>query len=300
MSNNLKKYEPNTDGFDGYEDRIEGDDDEQRGGVIKGTLIKFTNEALWLRGDGEEMPEGLELVAVDVGRVVQKWADAMPVETIILEPGQKFPDVEEMNEKTPRSEWVEGPDGKERGPWQSQHILYLLDLATMDRFSWPTGTVGGNIAIRELVDKTNWMRRYRGNHVYPLITLGDVFMNTRFGGRQRPFLAIKNWITLGEDKVIAADQPKAIDQTQRETPLAADEYVDERGYVQKKPAADSPAAKVRTVAEPTLEEILDDELPTFNEPVEKKRPVETKPATSAKRPAARSMQPAQRPKAKRA
>jgi hypothetical protein len=77
--------------------------------------------------DGEELLPDLELVAVDVARVVQKWKDQQPVETIVLEPGRKFPDLEELNEKTPRGEWVKGPDGSPRGPWQSQHIVYLLN-----------------------------------------------------------------------------------------------------------------------------------------------------------------------------
>jgi hypothetical protein len=59
--------------------------------------------------DGDELPADPELVAVDVGRVVQRWQDQQPVETIILQPHQKFPDIEEMNEKVPKEEWVEGP-----------------------------------------------------------------------------------------------------------------------------------------------------------------------------------------------
>jgi hypothetical protein len=173
----------NVDGFEGYEDRIEGDDRPQGGGVIQGAVVKFTNEVTWVTRDGAELTPDLELVAVDVARVVQKWRDQQPVETRILEPGEKFPDLEELNNKTPRSEWTEGPDGKPRGPWQAQHIVYLLNPATVDKYSFPTGTTGGAIAVRELVDKTNWMRRYRGGHVYPVVSLSDTFMNTKFGGR---------------------------------------------------------------------------------------------------------------------
>lgn len=131
----LKKVEPEEiDGFEGYEDGVEGND-EQRGGVIRGMLLKFTNDFVWVTGDGEELPPGLELVAVDIARVVQKWADKMPVETRVLGPGEKFPDVDKLNDATPRQEWEEGPDGKPKGPWQAQHIVYLLNLATMDRYS---------------------------------------------------------------------------------------------------------------------------------------------------------------------
>ena len=73
-----------------------------------------------------------------------------------------------MNEAVPKSEWVDGPNGKPQGPWQSQYLVYLLNFETMDRYSFPTGTVGGGIAVRELVDKTKWIRRIRGEHVYPV------------------------------------------------------------------------------------------------------------------------------------
>ena len=94
--------------------------------------------------------------------------------------------MEALNDATPRSEWTEGPDGKPRGPWQAQHVVYLLDLKTGERFTWPTGTIGGARSVSDLVDKTKWMRRFRGPAVYPVVTLSDCFMNTRFGGRQRP------------------------------------------------------------------------------------------------------------------
>ena len=76
--------------------------------MIQGTLVKFTNEATWVTRDGEELGPDLELIAVDIARIVQKWKDKQPIETIILEPGQKYPDIEELNDKTPRDEWTEG------------------------------------------------------------------------------------------------------------------------------------------------------------------------------------------------
>ena len=159
--------------------------------------MKFTNEAQWTTRDDDEIATDLELIAVDVQRVVQKWQDGLPAETRILEPGEKFPDLEALNAEVPQSEWVEGPDGKLRGPWQAQHILYLLDPGTMDKYTFPTGTVGGRIAVGELRDKLIWMRRTRGPNVYPVVTLSDTHMRTRFGGRQRPHFKIVRWVRLG-------------------------------------------------------------------------------------------------------
>jgi hypothetical protein len=196
------------DGFDGFEDGVEGDGQQDR--VIQGSLVKFTNEAEWMNGE-EALPPDRELVVVNVGRVVQKWKDQLPVETIVLEPGQKFPDLKKLNAEVPESEWEEGPDGKPRGPWQAQYLVYLIDLKTMDRFTYATGTVGGGIAVRDLVDRTELTRKFRrGMRVYPVVRLSDVFWPTRYGGRQRPHFIVERYITLDGDggALPAPDLPK--------------------------------------------------------------------------------------------
>jgi hypothetical protein len=243
MSDIIKKDPTSIDNFAGWEDGVEGDDRPEGAGIIQGTLIKFTNEGKWVTRDGEELPTDLDLVAANVNRVVQKWSEGQPVETIILEPHQKFPDIEEMNEKVPKKEWVEGPDGNMRGPWQAQHILYLLDPKTMDKYTFPTGTTGGRIAIRELVDKTTWMRRLRGPNVYAVVLLSDTFMNTKWGGRQRPHFKIVRWVSLGGEggQVEALPPPTPPPQqapAQSELPLNG-------------------------VKEPSLAEEMDDEIPDF-------------------------------------
>jgi hypothetical protein len=233
---------PVVDGFSGYDDRVEGDDRPQGGGIIKGMLVKFANDATWIDTNDDKLPANLELVVIDVKRVSQKWIDQKPVETRELEPGEKFPDVEALNEAAPKDEWHEA-DGKMHGPWQNQHIVYLLNFETMDRYSYPTGTVGGSIAIRELVDKTNWMRKLRGSGIYPRVALRDVFMHTRWGGRQRPYFEIKGWVQLGgDDKIAALPAPKP-------TPLP-------------------PIPGVKEVPEPTLSEHMGgDAVPDFNDPL---------------------------------
>jgi hypothetical protein len=189
------------DGFTGYDDRIEGDGRPQGGSVIQGVLIKFTNEGTWVTGDGEEMPAGIELIAAEVIRIAQKWVDQKPEETIFVAPGEKFPDVEEMNAKAPKSEWHEDLNGRLVGPWQNQQVLYLVDPKTLDRYSYPTSTVGGAIAIRELCDKVKWMRRHRPS-ANAVVTLSDVHMRTRFGGRQRPHFNICHWTGLEDESAL--------------------------------------------------------------------------------------------------
>ena len=82
MSNKaLTKTTPdNVDGFTGYSDRVEGDDGAPTDRIIQGTLLKFNNQAQWVSRDDAEMSADLELVAIDVLRIAQRWKDQMPVE----------------------------------------------------------------------------------------------------------------------------------------------------------------------------------------------------------------------------
>jgi hypothetical protein len=149
-----------------------------------------------------------------------------------------------MNEKVPKEEWVEGPDGNMRGPWQAQHVLYLLDLKTMDKYTFPTGTTGGRIAIRDLRDKTMWMRRLRGPNVCAVVLLSHTFMNTKWGGRQRPHFKIVHWVSLdSESSQVEALPPPPPPMTSQTTPQS-----------------DLPLNEIK---EPSLAEEMDDEIPDF-------------------------------------
>jgi hypothetical protein len=254
MSNEVaKKIE--LDGFEGYEDATEGA--QERGGqVIQGQRVKFTNEATWETDDGEEIDENREFIAVDIARVVQRWHDQKPAETIILAPHQKFPDVAKLNADVPREEWVEGPDGNPRGPWQAQHVLYLLDPTTLDRFSFPTGTTGGAIATRDLTDKVKWMRKFRGENVFAVVSLSDVFMNTRFGGRQRPHFEVRRWVRFGnEGEPLAVTGPTPVADPPSKAPAALDAFAKTTNTPPEQESS------VRTVDPPSAKEVTGDEIP---------------------------------------
>jgi hypothetical protein len=170
-------------------------------------FVKFTNEATWVTRDEEKLSADRELIATEIVRVTQKWLDGRPVETRVLAPGENFPDLEVLNEAAPKSEWAEGPDGKKRGPHQNQYIVRLLDPKTMDQYSYATGTTGGGICVRDLRDKCVWMRRMRGSNIFPVVTLADKTMKTKFGSRQRPHFVVTRWIALGGDNAVALAAP---------------------------------------------------------------------------------------------
>jgi hypothetical protein len=239
MSDNeiMKVPETVLDGFD-----IDADESQSRR-VIQGVRVAFTNDFEWVDNNDETISRDRELIMVDRTRVLQKWIDQMPVETRFLEPDEKWPDVKAMNDAAPKSEWREGPDGKLQGPWSCQWIIYLVDPLTLDKFTYPTNTTGGHIAVGDISDRIKNMRRFRGEHVYPVITLSDAFMNTRFGGRQRPHFQIRRWIKHGGEggQVEALPPPTPSPQqapAQSELPL-------------------------NEVKQPSLAEEMDDEIPDF-------------------------------------
>jgi hypothetical protein len=49
------------------------------------------------------------------------------------------------------------------------------------------------------------MRRFRGENVFAVVQLHDVFMPTRFGGRQRPHFEVRRWVCFG-----AGGEPLAV------------------------------------------------------------------------------------------
>ncbi len=155
MSNEVTKPEARAlDNFADFDVSTEGDDDgRSSGGLLVGTRLRFTNEWKWLTTNEEDC-SGRILLASNVKRVEIKWSresGGPPVDSRELKPGEKFRDMEALNETCPRTEWRTDFNGQPKGPWEIQHVLEFADLATMERFSWPTSTIGGSIAVSELI-----------------------------------------------------------------------------------------------------------------------------------------------------
>jgi hypothetical protein len=266
------------DGFDGYSDHTEGADSPQPQGIIRGTHLKFGATAQWERRDGEIIEPDVKLIVTDIVRAVLKWDVADKTkrpETSVISPGQPFPDVAAMNSAIPKEQWRQGPAGLQ-GPYQTQQAVVMVEPRSMEEFTYTTSTIGGFIAVRELVDKVKVMRKYRGP-VSPIVTLGDVPMRTRFGERCRPYFNIVDWVHMagGDEPQQAAlpapDKPGPNDNT-TSTIIEAEPVKAEPIKEEPAPAAavspDTPAKKRRRSkpslrhAKPlTLEEEMNDSIP---------------------------------------
>jgi hypothetical protein len=137
-----------------------------------------------------------EFVVAEGFKVVQKWADQRPVKTDRYEMHEPLPDIDALNAAAPREEWVE-KFGQPTGPWDWNYVLRLVDLKTAQVFTYLTNSVGGGQAVRDLRQSVGMARRMYGDNVYPKVLLRDVFMNTKYGGRQRPHFEIVGYEELG-------------------------------------------------------------------------------------------------------
>jgi hypothetical protein len=201
-----------NDGLNGF------DDGDGASRLIKGTKLKFTNDFEWVTDDDTVIAADREFLAIEVIKTFQKWIGDRPVETHVLPAHEKLPDIDALNKKAPREEWRE-KFGKEVGPWEWAYVVYLLDPQTMQIFTFPTGTVGGSQAVRELRETVGMARRLRGENLYPRVRLGDTFMPTGFGGRQRPHFEIVGYEILGATAALPVAEPKQIEAPKPADPL---------------------------------------------------------------------------------
>jgi hypothetical protein len=248
MSYEVRKNYPAVEGFEDW-----AGDGQQFARVILGEKWQFTNDGIWVNADDVVISPDREVVVVDTARVLQKWIDQKPVETSFLASGE-HPDIEQLNEACPRSEWSEDLNGKPRGPWQLQNVVYMVDMSSMQRFTFPTGTVGGGICVGELKDAVRMMRKFRGPGVYPVVSPSSKVMKTRFGKRQRPHFVIKRWISFGPEGT-AALPPASPPSLQPPAPSS-------QGVSPAQSNNVMPSGTL-VVEEPTLHEELNDSLPNW-------------------------------------
>ncbi len=161
--------------------------------IIIGTLLKFNAEGKWTEM-GITFPASTRLLALAVTDVLQRWHDQRVIETITAKP---LPDPEKLNKLIPENEWEVDVSGKPRKPWQHTWVIYLLNEATCEKYTYANSTVGTRIAVETLQDRVAWMRRLRGANIVPEVELGSRPFKTQYGMRPRPDFKIAGWRHLG-------------------------------------------------------------------------------------------------------
>jgi hypothetical protein len=199
------------DGFTNYTDETDGDDDALNtpSRAIVGLRLKFVDPRWTLEG---EDVTGESLTLIDMRKVVSKWGhDRKPLETRILLPDQKWPDLAKLNSACDRGEWRDS-FGKWIGPWAGQRCLYFID-ANYRRITWasPKDTLGSKVCIDDAMKDIQLVRKFRGPSAFVVFKLSHTDWRTAKAGlKQRPKLVIDGPpVMLSLDRVGALPNPDA-------------------------------------------------------------------------------------------
>lgn len=168
-------------------------DEESRGAFGGAKMLKFVND-IFVTRQGETIDR--RLIATGVEKRIQKFVGKKLANTIVVPPGERWPDVDAMNENAPQEEWSADLNGNPRGPYVRVLLLKLVDLASLTRYVFVTQSAGGSTAIGDLVDKVRIMRRFRGPNVVPEISLGKTLFSPKFN-RNRPDFIVTRWVRFG-------------------------------------------------------------------------------------------------------
>jgi hypothetical protein len=196
MANEVTSYEP-----DAEDDGFSASSRSRR--VGRGSYLRWNDKQNWVDRDGIAVPSPLLVVAVN--QILRRWK-ANVAEDIVDKP---LPDPDELNAAIPIAEWERGVDGTPRKPWAHTIIVYLVNLATGETYTYAASTVGAHIAYDALKEAVITMRALRGTKCMPLVNLSERPMKMKFGMGLRPHFGIIGWKTPGDDANAVPVQPAA-------------------------------------------------------------------------------------------
>jgi hypothetical protein len=195
MANEVTSHEPDAD------DGFSASSRSRR--VGRGSYIKWNDKQGWVDRDGVAVPS--PLLVVGVNEILRRWKDNV-AEDITDKP---LPSADALNASIPVGEWELGADGKLRPPWAHTVVVYLVNLATGETYTYAASTVGAHIAHDALKEAVITMRALRRDKCMPLVNLTERPMKKRYGMGLRPDFEIAGWKTPGGDANAIPVQPAA-------------------------------------------------------------------------------------------
>src|SRR5262245_57952961 len=176
--------------------------------LLRGTLLKWTENTGWLDRDGVRPADGPYLLwGLEEG--LQCW----PNQTVVAQNNvQPLLDLNELNGSIPHAQWEAGLDGHPRPPYVHQYAIYLLDPKDGQFYTLINSTVGMRMLWESLSERWEVMRHLRGPNVVAVVSLSDrPFRTVKWGIKHRPDLKILEWRKTGDggpDKLAGPTTPQ--------------------------------------------------------------------------------------------
>src|ERR1700730_18010359 len=206
-----------SDGNDGFE--IESIEQSQAGC----DFLKFdgTNPPRYwyARNLGNDIKLGPYAVPKLVIAALKWSSEKKVIDRVFQTPDAPPLDIDELNGEVDINDYNVDFNGDTLAPWKKHFEVRLVDLETGAKLIASNSTTGHLLAFNGLKERTVFMRRYRGEKVYPIVNLSHASMKTKFGQKMRPDFEIMDWRLLD-----AAATPAAIGSVK---PLTAGEICDD-------------------------------------------------------------------------
>jgi hypothetical protein len=198
--------------------------------LIKGDLLKFTNDYKWLTDTAEVIPPDRKLMVWEVIKATQKWGEEGVAPTVVCVGEWR---AYRLNAEVPKSEW-RAPFGELIGPYEDVFAVYLYDPApSMAIFTFVTGSKGGKRACSKLQERMYFNERVQGPNFRPRVSLTDVpFPTTKWGIRQRPHFVVEKFVPLA----IETDNSRPLLDQKGAQAQPTDEPEPDKSEKKKKPA----------------------------------------------------------------
>ena len=228
---------------DGFDD----DDAGVSNRIRQGSFLKCT-DGRWTNSDGNEPADAARYLVLGVALALQRWENKLVIDEMVKTAGDPLPEADSLNASIPEKEWELGLNGEPRPPWQKTWVVYLVDVIDASGHTYANSTKGAMYAYERLHDRVKWMSKLRGKQVRPIVKLGNRVVSKKYG-KLGPEFTVMDWRDLGTDLRQAQKAPQQLVEHKNEG-------VEQVG---------------RPVDMPTMEEILDDEIPEFGEKPPKKK-----------------------------
>jgi hypothetical protein len=249
-------------------DGFDADAADPSGSPIRGSNWRFID------GDYFAFKEPIDVgdesfVVYDIHKGWQKLEKGLPPEYLMQLKGEPKPTQPHVD----NADWPPGLPGQQAThPWKWTVFAWLLNTKTGEISTFTTNTTGGHIAVKELSDQVQFMRQMRPGAM-PVVALKSTMMPNEFR-TLRPRLQILGWRERSDAGAPAAlNGPEQSPAKQLEN-FAAEKPADTSGEKAAAPATTKKNAKtskrgvtridapeLTPVEEPSMKEVLDDEIP---------------------------------------
>jgi hypothetical protein len=187
----VRRSDSGGDGFDEVAEALMATTGDIVGMIIKYKQV-FGKYGFYTKDD-ICLPFGTQLFARSTRVLWLKWRNG---EIVDRREGRPLPERGELDDQNP-TKWEIGLNGLPKDCWQKTFHVYFTDRQTCQDFTYISTSVGGKLAVKELVDHTTKVRQDVPGAL-PVIALAETMRKYKNRPNQpptpSPLFPVKSWV----------------------------------------------------------------------------------------------------------